>query len=193
MPNHEDSRQEPSHPEVCLPVQTPLAGQNSTRSPHQSQPIPVSDMAPIHLKAAQGTPVAKLIVSPKEARPGENMRKEPSKIHSAHGCTRESEQGGRATPRCIRTLPYRPPNRGKVVSVRRNRNPTSTTRERERVCRWEARAWPQLDKVTLQYVTKAHGQWGRRRSPAIHGRRWGANWVYPATRLNGRAVRRTVV
>ena len=139
MPNHEDSRQEPSHPEVCLPVQTPLAGQNSTRSPHQSQPIPVSDMAPIHLKAAQGTPVAKLIVPPKEARPGENMRKEPSKIHSAHGCTRESEQGGRATPRCVRTLPYRPPNRGKVVSVRRNRNPgTSTTHERKRVCRWEA-------------------------------------------------------
>ena len=30
-------------------------------------------MAPLHLKAAQGTPVAKLIVPPTEARPGENM------------------------------------------------------------------------------------------------------------------------
>ena len=178
MPNHEDSRQEPSHPEVCLPVQTPLAGQNSTRSPHQSQPIPVSDMAPIHLKAAQGTPVAKLIVPPKEARPGENMRKEPSKIHSAHGCTRESEQGGRATPRCIRTLPYRPPNRGKVVSARRNsalaklgslplRHMNASTSADGRLG-----LGPHTGQSDAPVGTKAHAQRGRRQLPTTQVKGW---------------------
>ena len=57
----------------------------------------------------------------------------------AHRNPRRRGHGGRASPRCGRTLPCRPPNRGRVVSVRRNRNPgTSTTHERKRVCRWEA-------------------------------------------------------
>ena len=60
--------------------------------------------------------------------------------HSAH--TETHEDAGtvaESSPQCGRTLPCRPPNRGRVVSVRRNRNPgTSTTHERKRVCRWEA-------------------------------------------------------
>ena len=202
MPNHKDSRQEPSHPEVCLPVQTPLAGQNSTRSPHQSQPIPISDMAPPHLKAAQGTPVAKLIVPPKEARPGENnLAKFIPHTQQLQARKRAGWQSI-ASMRPHTPLPPTEPRQGcertaqlsqKKRSPSQARVPTSTTHERKRVCRWEARAWPQLDRVTLLYATKAHGQGGRRRLPAIHGRRWQAYWDYPASRLNERATRRTVV
>ena len=84
-----------------------------------------------------------------------------------------------ASTRSHAPLPPTEPRQGcertAQLSPSQARVPTSTTHERKHVCRWEARAGPQLDKVTLQYVTKAHGQGGRRRLPAVHGRRWQAN------------------
>ena len=73
------------------------------------------------------------------------------------------------------------------------RIPTSTTQERKRVCRWEARAGAPAGQGDAPVGTKAHAQRGRRQLPAIQERCWQVNWTYPAKKPNDRTTSRTVV
>ena len=111
--------------------------------------------------------------------------REPCKDHSAHTWQTETLARWRsiiprtrkpaetrarwqsiASMRSHAPLPPTEPRQGCERTAQRSpsqaRVPTSTTHERKRVCRWEARAWPQLDNVTLRDVSNAHVQGGRR-------------------------------
>ena len=116
--------------------------------------------------------------------------------HSAH--TETHEDAGtvaESSPQCGRTLPCRPPNRGRVVSVRRNRNPgTSTTHERKRVCRWEAHQSlaPAGQRDAPRRIKRAHpgGEAAATSSPkAVLAGELGL----PSYKPNDRATSRTVV
>ena len=65
------------------------------------------------------------------------------------------------------------------LSPSQARVPTSTTHERKRVCRWEARAGAPSGQSDAPVRTKAHAQWGRRQLPAIQERCWQVSWAYP--------------
>ena len=117
----------------------------------------------------------------------------------AHENPQRRGHGGRASPQCARTLPCRPPNRGKVVSVRRNsalaklgslplRHMNASTSADGRLG-----LGPHTGQSDAPVGTKAHAQRGRRQLPAIQERCWQVNWTYPAKKPNDQTTSRTVV
>ena len=154
-----------------------------------AQPHPPSDPAPhSRTKAARGFPCTHVRTPeppearPKKATPTDKERKAP-KIPQVSFRTHVADRGlarwqsiiprtqkpakTRARWQSIASMrshaprPPTEPRQGCERTAQLNpRIPTSTTQERKRVCRWEARAGPPAGQSDAQVGTKAHAQGG---------------------------------